>query len=89
MSHEYYILFYSTCLLSSQTRLLTPGHTNPKRFEAIEVKQTEVTMRIEPQTSAALPIIRCTLHTELSRSQGNLAQNGAEKLTTSLTAKST
>ena len=58
-------------LLSSQTRLLTPGHTNLNR--------TEVTTRIEPKTSAALPIIRCALSTELSRGRGNVAQNGAKK----------
>ena len=64
MSHEYYILFYST----SQTQLLIPGHTNPN--------QTEAATRIEPKTSAALPIIRCAISAELSRSHGNLAQNG-------------
>ena len=46
--------------MSSRTRLLTPGHTNPNQIEAIrtkatKVKQTEAATRIVPKTSAALP----------------------------------
>ena len=68
MSHKYYILFYST--------VLTNSIVNPRSHE-FEAKQTEVATRIEPKISAALPSIRCALSTELPRSRGNLAQNGA------------
>ena len=50
---------------------------NLNQTEATKAKQIEAAMRIEPKTSAALPIIRCALSTELSRSRGNLPQNGA------------
>ena len=63
--------------MSSRTRLLTPGHTNPNRTKAMEAKQTEATTKIEPKTSCSFSFIRCALSTELSRSRGNLAQNGA------------
>ena len=64
--------------MSSRTWLLTPGHINSNQTEAIrtkatEAKQTEAATRIDPITSAALPIIRCALSTELSRSRDNLA----------------
>ena len=49
----------------SRIRLLIPGHTNPNQIEATKAKRIEVAMRIEPKTSTALPIIRCTLSTEL------------------------
>ena len=52
---------------------------NPRSHES-KSKQTKAATRIEPKTSAALPIIRCTLSTELSRSRGNLANNGICKL---------
>ena len=77
MSHKYrYILLYSI-LLSSQTLLLNPGHMNLNRTTATEANQTAAVMRIKPKISAAHPIMRCALSTELSRSRGNLAQNGA------------
>ena len=50
--------------------------TGAIQTKATKAKRTEATMRIKPKTSAALPIIRCALSTELSRSRGNLAQNG-------------
>ena len=69
-------------LLSSRTRLSTPSHLNPNQIEAIQTqatkaKQTKSALRIEPKTSTACFIIRCALCTELSRTQGNLTQNGA------------
>ena len=64
-------------LLSSRTQLLAPGHTNPNQTKATDAEQTEAAMRIKPKTSAAFSIIRCTIPTELSRSCGNLSQNGA------------
>ena len=77
------LFYFFSILLSSQTRSLTPGH-NPEsteaiRIEATEAKQAEATTRIEPTTSAALPIIRCALSTELPRSRGNLANTGVYK----------
>ena len=48
--------------------MLTPGHTNQTeaiRTEATEAEQTEAAKRIKPKTSAALPIIRCALSTEV------------------------
>ena len=52
MSDESYSI-----VLCSRTRLLTPGHTNPHRIEAIQtkatkVKQTEAATRIKPKISA-------------------------------------
>ena len=74
-----FLVYFFSILLSSRTRLLTPGHTNPIRTKATEVKQIEAVTRIEPKTCAALPIISGALSTELSRSCGDKAQNGAYK----------
>ena len=64
--------------------MFTPGHTNSNQTKAIQTEATEAKLtkaarRIEPKISAAFPIIHCALSTELSRSSGNLAQNGAKK----------
>ena len=73
------LVYFFSILLSSQTRLLTPGHTNPNQTKAIEAKRTEAATRIEPKTCAALSIISGALSTELSKSRGDQVQNGAYK----------
>ena len=55
---------------------MNPNQTEAIRTEATEAKQAEVATKIELITSAALPTVHCALSTELSKSCGNLAQNG-------------
>ena len=90
MSHEYYILFYSTVFTNPIVNRLTPGHTNPKRSKSKPPKQNEPKpqQELNPKLVQRFPLYTpCALSTEVSRSRGNLAQNGALKPMTSLTAK--
>ena len=71
MSHVYYILFYSIVFTNS-IGIPWSHESKPKPS-----KQMKAATRIEAKTSAALPVRHCALSTELWRSHGNLAQNGA------------